>query len=113
MVQIMSPDHWSYRLPLQMMSMVSFVCLVAGLGLVFIGTVYPQQYLFDINKPARVMERIEQYYVNLARELDMIIIVGMGALTLSAFLTSFVLIAPWSRGQIMYSQMEEDTFLTL
>ena len=112
MDNISKDDHWSYHLPLHTISMASFIFLVAGLGLVFIGTAYPRSYVFDINKPARVMEGIEQYYARLGRDLDIIILVGMGSLTFSAFLASFVLTALWCRGLSMYNgEMDEDTFL--
>ena len=58
--------------------LVSICSMTIGLALLCIGYIIPREYVFDSSLPAKEMEAIELYHVNLTKALDICIIVGMG-----------------------------------
>ncbi|CAH1774328.1 unnamed protein product [Owenia fusiformis] len=58
-------------------SAMAFVLLISGMILMGLGYFIPRDYTFDPYEEARKMESIEQYYITLAKHLDILILVGM------------------------------------
>lgn len=63
--------------PEDFLLLVSICCMTIGLALLCIGYIIPREYVYDASLPAKEMEAIELYHVNLTKALDICIIVGM------------------------------------
>ncbi len=72
--------------PMEYAGFISFWCITIGIFTLLGALVTPRHYTFDVSKPAREMESIEQFYSNLGLALDICSILGMGIVTLGALL---------------------------
>ena len=88
--------------PLEFASLMAMVALCIGIALVSVGYLVPRQYRKDMELPARTMEAIEIYYAQLARRLDVCIIVGMCFVGAGGLTMAGLLVVVMCRGELSH-----------
>lgn len=88
------------RHPLDFLSLVSAVMIIFGIVLVFTGYGVPQEYEFDPFAPAREMEAIETYYLNLQWYMDICVTIGICLISGGSIIISSLLLLDIFRGNM-------------
>ncbi|ELU04559.1 hypothetical protein CAPTEDRAFT_79228, partial [Capitella teleta] len=80
---------------------VALGAMIIGIVFVMLGYIVPREYERDPDIPARKMEAIEKYYIQVNNALDAFTVAGMSLITLGAVILAVIVTVVFCEGEIL------------